>query len=250
VPETPAIQNVVPEKTSFGRGGHHPRAEAMGVDRAVFNGGRESPEQAKCRLAGDPASGNPSSEPRDFTPRCSESIRRKRIEPVFFARPPGLSHSTPVHVQRNRLDHKPWRRLDRALHATDLLLSAGGFRVVVLDMGDVSPEYARRVPLATWYRFRLQAEKSQALLLLLTQAACANSCAAVSLYCGEPQAEWRQAAENSPSLLTGVRHSISISRNRAVDPYRKKPAASSPHDAKSACSPAAAQVFWTSTTLW
>ena len=122
-----------------------------------------------------------------------------------------------MQAQRDRVDQKPWGRLDRALRATDLLLSAGGFRVVVLDMGDLSPEYARRVPLATWYRFRLQAEKSQALFLLLTQAACANSCAAVSLYCEEPQAEWKQAAENSPALLTGVRHGVSILRNRAVD---------------------------------
>ena len=61
-----------------------------------------------------------------------------------------------------------WSRLDHALRATDLLLAAGGFRAIVLDMGDVPPEQARRVPLATWYRFRLQAEKSRTLLLLLT----------------------------------------------------------------------------------
>ena len=169
---------------------------------------------------------------------------------------------TPLHARPDRVDHKPWGCLDRALRATDLLLSAGGFRVVVLDMGDVSPEYARRVSLATWYRFRLQAEKSQALFLLLTQAACANSCAAVSLHCEEPQAEWKQAAENSPALLTGVRHLVSISRNRAVDAHRK-PAASVPlcvkvagngdpestFPEKSAHS-TWAKVSWTSTTSW
>jgi hypothetical protein len=257
----PAAQNVIPALSAnagaLGRGGHHPRTEAVGVDRAVsrlFSG---------SRLATDLAGGDQLlSEPRDFTPRCSESIRRKRIEPVIFAPQAGPLLNPPMHARRDRVDHKPWGRLDRALRATDLLLSAGGFRVVVLDMGDVSPEYARRVPLTTWYRFRLQAEKSQALFLLLTQAACANSCAAVSLHCEEPQAEWKQAAENSPALLTGVRHLVSISRNRVVDSNRK-PAASVPLYAKDARSVdpestfpgksahgTPAKVSWTSTTLW
>jgi recombination protein RecA len=240
VPAPPAIQDTVQQKTGFGRGGCHPRSEAIGVDRAV---GR--------LFSRHEVSGNPRSEP-DFTPRCSKSIRRERIEPVVFTPRAGLSRSMAIHVQRRRTERKPWERLDRALRATDLLLNAGGFRVVVLDLGDVSPEYARRVPLATWYRFRLQVEKSQTLFLLLTQVACANSCAAVSLHCGAPQAEWRQAVEDGPSLLTGLRYGVSITRNRAVDPYRKKPAASSSHYAKSACSgdPASVQASWNSTTLW
>src|ERR1035441_6519257 len=52
-------------------------------------------------------------------------------------------------------------RLDHALRATYLLLNTGGFRALVLDMGDVPPEQARRVPLATWYRYRLQAETTR-----------------------------------------------------------------------------------------
>ncbi len=235
------MQDVIQEKTGSGRGWCHPRSEAIGVDRAVsrlFNGHEMG--------------GNPPSEPTDFTPRCSESIRRKRIEPMVFTPKAGFSRSMAIHVQRGRTERKPWGHLDRALRATDMLLNAGGFRVVVLDLGDVSSEYARRVPLATWYRFRLQVEKSQTLFLLLTQVACANSCAAVSLHCGAPQSEWGQAAEGGPSLLTGLRYGVSIVRNRAVDPYRKKPAASSPHYAKSARSggSASAQVSWNSAILW
>jgi len=241
VPAPPMIQDVIQEKTGFGRGWCHPRTEVIGVDRAV------------SRLFGcHEASGNPPSEPRDFTPRCSESIRRKRIEPIVFMPQAELSRSTVIPAQHWHMESKPWGRLDRALRATDLLLNAGGFRVVVLDMGDVSPEYARRVPLATWYRFRLQVEKSQTLFLLLTQVACANSCATVLLHCEAPQTEWGQAAESSPSLLTGMRYSVSIERNRAGDPYRKKPAAALPHYAKSTRSgdSASAQVSWSSTTLW
>ncbi len=37
-----------------------------------------------------------------------------------------------------------------ALEATDLLIQAGGFGLVVLDLGDTPPETARRIPLASW----------------------------------------------------------------------------------------------------
>jgi hypothetical protein len=110
------------------------------------------------------------------------------------------------------------------LRATDLLLATGGFRALVLDMGDVAPEQARRVPLATWFRFRLQAEKSRTLFLLLSRVACANSCAAVSLHCRHSAIEWQQAAKDSPRLLTGFGYRAQVERNRAFT-MGKKPAA-------------------------
>ncbi len=152
----------------------------------------------------------------------------------------------------------PWRgrtdpslRLDRALRSTDLLLNAGGWSAVVLDMGDLPPEQARRVPLATWYRFRLQAEKSRALLLLLTPMACATSCASISLQSEETEAEWRRAAENGPALLAELHYRVSIARgprqicswhvgverSRAASLPPKKPAASE-------------QTRWTRTLSW
>ncbi len=136
---------------------------------------------------------------------------------------------------------KPWSRLDQALRATDLLLSTGGFQAIVLDMGDVRPEHARRVPLATWYRFRLQVEKAQALFLLLTQSACANSCASVVLYCEKTEAVWRRASETSVPLLSGFRYCMNVERSRMASPelshWKKKP-------------PSAARAAWTSTGLW
>src|ERR1700691_2760196 len=45
-------------------------------------------------------------------------------------------------------------RLEQALHATDLLLDSGGFGLVVLDLSDLAPQQARRIPLTTWVRFR------------------------------------------------------------------------------------------------
>jgi hypothetical protein len=141
-------------------------------------------------------------------------------------------------------DKQVWASLDRALRATDLLLNAGGFRVIVLDMGDVRAEQVRRVPLASWYRYRLQAEKSQALFLLLVQTPCASSCASVVLHCTEAHERWEYATEsqNGLPLLTGLQYGVSADRKRAsarefANPFGKKPVS-------------AAQTAWKRTTLW
>jgi hypothetical protein len=84
------------------------------------------------------------------------------------------------------------------------------------------------VPLATWYRFRLQAEKSRSLLLLITPAeedspACAQGCAAAGLRCRPASPLWRQATPHSPRLLAGVRYHLQLQRSRAADALRRKP---------------------------
>jgi len=76
-----------------------------------------------------------------------------------------------------------WTRLDQALRATDLLLQAGGFAAIVLDLGDMAPEHGCRIPLATWFRFRQAADRIHCCLVVLGQAAYAQSSAAVVLEC-------------------------------------------------------------------
>jgi recombination protein RecA len=84
-------------------------------------------------------------------------------------------------TKKPRAKGKPWSRLDQALRAADLVLQAGGFGAVVFDMGTVAPEHALRVPLASWFRFRQAAERTQSTFLLLSQISCAKSCSAVQL---------------------------------------------------------------------
>lgn len=141
-------------------------------------------------------------------------------------------------------DKQVWASLYKALRATDLLLNAGGFRVIVLDMGDVRTEQVRRVPLASWYRYRLQAEKSQTLFLLLARTPCANSCASVVLHCTEADERWEYSTgdQSGLPLLTGLQYSVSADRKRAsarefVNLFGKKPVS-------------AAQTAWKRTTLW
>ncbi len=70
-------------------------------------------------------------------------------------------------------------RLEQLLKVTDLLLQGGGFGVVVLDLGDIPPACARRVPLTSWFRFRRAIEPTATVLLLIEQEACAKTCASL-----------------------------------------------------------------------
>ena len=138
---------------------------------------------------------------------------------------------------------------------------------MVLDLGDLPPEQTRRIPLATWYRFRLQAEKSRTLFLLIAcvqdraqdcdqsyAQSCvegyAKSCAAVTLRCHPAAAHWRQAAPDSPLLLAGLHYRLSLKRGRAVDPTRKKPAASALAIADPASAVESNAAAWSSRTPW
>jgi hypothetical protein len=76
-----------------------------------------------------------------------------------------------------------WTRLDQALRATDLLLGAGGFAAIALDLGDTAREQGNRIPLATWFRFRQAADRARSSLVVLGRAAYAQSAAAVVLEC-------------------------------------------------------------------
>jgi hypothetical protein len=84
---------------------------------------------------------------------------------------------------RQRPSTKPFAQLDQALRATDLLLQAGGFAAIVLDLGDTAVEHARRIPLATWFRFRQAADRARTCLVVVAQDGCAQSSAAVALEC-------------------------------------------------------------------
>ena len=106
---------------------------------------------------------------------------------------------------------KPWRRLDQALRATDLLLQAGGFSAIVLDMGGTAAEFARRIPLATWFRFRQAAQRTQCSLVVIAQRACAQSSADVVLECKAARAN-----AISQTVLDGLTYEVRRERSRGI----------------------------------
>jgi hypothetical protein len=67
--------------------------------------------------------------------------------------------------------------LEQALKATDLLLQGGGFGLVVVDLGDVPAQAARRVPLTSWFRFRRAVENTRTVLIVVEQEPYAKTCA-------------------------------------------------------------------------
>jgi recombination protein RecA len=72
-----------------------------------------------------------------------------------------------------------FRPLEQTLRVTDLLLQSGGFGLVVIDLGDVPHAAARRMPLASWFRFQRAVEPTPTVLLVVAQEACAPSCASL-----------------------------------------------------------------------
>jgi hypothetical protein len=78
--------------------------------------------------------------------------------------------------QRGALD-----RLEEALRVTDLLLQSGGFGLVALDLGGIPVEAARRIPLASWFRFRRAVENTPTILLVIGEAPCAGTCTSLLL---------------------------------------------------------------------
>lgn len=71
--------------------------------------------------------------------------------------------------------------LEHAFKVTDLLLHAGGFGLVALDLGDVPVKDAKRIISSWWHRFRRTVENKPVIVVVLTAEACVRSCAALSL---------------------------------------------------------------------
>lgn len=71
--------------------------------------------------------------------------------------------------------------VEQALRVTDLLLQSGGFGLVAIDLGDVPWKMARRIPLTSWFRFQRAVEHTPAVLFVITQAPCTQSCASLLL---------------------------------------------------------------------
>jgi recombination protein RecA len=168
-------------------------------------------------------------------PRCAEPQRRIRaeretVEPHTFRPSKRYSPSTRM--------AKPWSRIEQALRVTDLLLQAGGFSAIVLDLGSIAPEHVSRIPLATWFRYGAAAERSRTSVLLLTQHACSKSSAGLvlRLQAGPP-------LSGESTVLAGLERHVEVSRQRFTEgsakvvPFRKPPQRTSGAD-------------WQSKTAW
>jgi hypothetical protein len=102
-------------------------------------------------------------------------------------------------------------RMAQALKVTDLLVQSGGFGLIAIDLGNLPQGTSRRIPLASWFRFRRAVENTPTVLLVISQAPCARTCASLllrlkkmSVLSGESSARSQLSAISSQ--LAGLRN--------------------------------------------
>lgn len=96
---------------------------------------------------------------------------------------------------------------DHALKATDILLQAGGFGLIVFDVGEVPENVLRRLSMASWFRLRLAAEQTGTALITLTPAPQTRSCSAVCIELKRTKSIWRgRLLRGIASLLETRKH--------------------------------------------
>jgi hypothetical protein len=117
--------------------------------------------------------------------------------------------------------HPKLTPVDKALKAADLIIHAGGFGLIVLDLADVNSRVAQKIPLSWWYRFRRAVEGTRAAFVVLEQQPSATSCTSLLVSLNDnPQSgfssEWRSTFDQTqdPKLLYGFHISAKLSRSR------------------------------------
>jgi len=85
--------------------------------------------------------------------------------------------------------------IDQALRATDLVLHAGGFGLVALDLGDIAPELVDYVSPSVWFRFRSAVEHTPTILLVLEQDSHAKTSAALILRMERERGHWSKLVD-------------------------------------------------------
>jgi recombination protein RecA len=91
------------------------------------------------------------------------------------------------------------RAIDRALKAVNLVLQAGGFGVVALDLADVPLLALKRIPFTTWMRIQRIVEGSDTACVLVVPQPMARSAGGVTLAL-EARAAWTGDSDRSQRL--------------------------------------------------
>jgi hypothetical protein len=117
---------------------------------------------------------------------------------------PGPARQRPV-VRKGEEDVLE-RAVDRAIKAAALVLQAGGFGVVALDLADVPQAALRRLPFTTWMRFQRLIEGHDTVGLIVAAEPLGRSARGVTVRlegAGEGAGLWQGAHERG-RLLHGV----------------------------------------------
>jgi recombination protein RecA len=115
------------------------------------------------------------------------------------------------------------QNIDQALRSMDLLIQAGGFGMVAVDLSEVPAKTVRQVPLNAWFRFRRAVEDTPTILLLLEQEPHAKTCASLVVRLAAEKARWTGAAVRYPfaKLLRGFAVHGDVVRSRVHMPEQR-----------------------------
>ena len=115
--------------------------------------------------------------------------------------------------------------IDKALQAADWIIHAGGFGMVALDLGDLAPQIAQRISLATWFRLRRGVESTRTALIVIEQQPFATSCASLVISVRKNISEWdsTRARLQHPKLLTGTNFTADVVRSSRIATAERKP---------------------------
>lgn len=113
------------------------------------------------------------------------------------------------HRENRNIPRASQHRLEQVLRSTDLLLESGGFGLIVLDLTDIPPQTARRIPLTTWFRFRRAVENKPTILLAIEQQPIAGSCSSLLLQLGPSKEEMVPANESAAERQKNADHGAS-----------------------------------------
>jgi recombination protein RecA len=95
----------------------------------------------------------------------------------------------------------------RAVKAINLVLQAGGFGLVVLDLADLPGPAVRGLPFTTWFRLARVIEGSATVAVLVASEHVARSAGGATIWMdgtGRSPAIWNERDSNRARLLAGV----------------------------------------------
>lgn len=103
------------------------------------------------------------------------------------------------------------RAMEQAVKALGLVLQAGNFGLVVLDVGDAPQEALRRLPFTTWLRLQRMVEGSQTMCVLMGNEPMSRSAAGLSIRLRPSDTSHGRFDSH---LFDGIEAEVSVSRAR------------------------------------
>lgn len=112
--------------------------------------------------------------------------------------------------------------LEHAMRAADLLLHAGGFGMVALDLCQANPRLLNRIPLSYWHRFRRAVEHTSTVLLVCSDRPQVKSSLSIRLKLKADVFHW---LGNGPGLLLSELSTRAVADHLRAEPLEIEMAA-------------------------